>query len=160
MQYRFISAVLLLSLALAALQACSTPRTRVESEAVRDYIAAAEPDEADRIRFRPTRRPAYRPINEYFTVVDSGDAHYLVEFRRRCYALYDNSRIEPDVRRESNVIRARFDTIRGCLIDTIYAIDAAQALELEQLGDAPGDENDASALELLADPPRNDPDAP
>ena len=69
-----------------------------------------------------------------------------MEFRQRCFALYDSSRITPDVRREGNIIRARFDTIRGCSIDKIYTIDEAQALELEQLGDAPGD---ATKTEIL-----------
>lgn len=138
-----ICAVLLL------LQACSAPQTRVEPEAVHDYIAAAELEETDRIRYRSIHSPAYRPINEHFVIVDAANSHYLVEFRQRCFALYDNARITPDVRRESNVIRARFDTIRGCVIHNIYAVDAAQALELAQLGDAPGAENDLSAEKVL-----------
>lgn len=141
---------------LVGLLACSAPQTRVETEAVHDYIAAAELAETDRIRFRSMQSPAHKPINEHFAIVEAGNNHYLVEFRQRCFALYDNARITPDVRREGNVIRARFDTIRGCWISKIYAIDAAQALELEQLGDAPGDENDVSTDELLDEAPSKD----
>lgn len=146
-------------LAFAGLQACSAPPTRVETEAVHDYIAAAELEETDRIRFRSMHSPANRPINEHFVIVETGNSHYLVEFRQRCFALYDNARITPDVRREANVIRARFDTIRGCAIDKIYAIDKAQALELEQLGDAPGDERSAPTDLLQKETPAADPPA-
>ncbi|MDJ0758729.1 MAG: DUF6491 family protein [Woeseiaceae bacterium] len=124
---------------IAFLAACTAPKTRVETEAVRDFIAAAELAETDQVRYRPTQTPGLNPINEEFALLRTRDSHFLVEFRQRCYALYDSSRITPDVRREGNVIRARFDTIRGCVIDKIFQIDAAQALELEQLGDAPGD---------------------
>ena len=123
--------------ALLVLQACSTPKTRVETEAVRDYIVASELQETDAIRHRTMNSPSHRPISERFAIVETRDKHYLVEFRKRCYELYDSSRITPDIRREGNTIR-RFDTIRGCSINEIYAIDEAQAMELEQLGDAPG----------------------
>ena len=127
-------------LALIMLQACASPKTRVETEAVRDYIVAAELPEADQIRYGPIQRPDLTPINEQFALINVRDRHYMLEFRRRCFALYDNTRITPDVRREGNILRARFDTVRGCVIDRIYQIDEAQALELEQLGDAPGRE--------------------
>ncbi len=126
--------------ALLVLQACSFGIHRAETEAVRDYIAASELKETDAIRYRTMHSPAHRPINERFVIVEARDSHYLVEFRQRCFALYDSSRITPDLRRESNAIR-RFDTIRGCSIDEIYSIDEAQALELQQLGDAPGDDS-------------------
>ncbi|MDJ0917901.1 MAG: DUF6491 family protein [Woeseiaceae bacterium] len=124
-----------------ALQACSTPQPRAETEAVRDYIAAAELEETDQIRYRTMSNFEHRPINEEFAVLATHDEHYLLEFRRRCFALYDTTFITPDVRRDSNTLRAGFDTIRGCVMEKIYPIDEAQALELGQLGDAPGDED-------------------
>ena len=57
---------------------------------------------------------------------------------RDCREL-DEFRVTPDYRREANLLRARFDTIRGCHIGKIYAVDKGQAQELENLGDAPGD---------------------
>ena len=129
------------TICLALLAGCSTPIKRVDTEAVRDYIAAAELAEADQIRFPSLQQPSHRPINEEFALLESRGDHFLLEFRRRCFALYDSNLIAPDVRRESNTIRARFDTIRGRYIDKIYRIDEAQALELGQLGDAPGDDS-------------------
>ena len=67
---------------------------------------------------------------------------YLVEFQRDCRALR-NTEITPDmvdVRQNRNVLRAKFDTIRGCRIARIYEISKAQSNELKVLGDAPGDE--------------------
>ena len=125
-------------------QACSTPRPRVETEAVRDYIAAAELEETGQVRTPTLRSPTATPINEHFAILEGTSGYHLLEFSRRCFALYDTSRITPDVRRDGNVLRARFDTLRGCRIDKMYKIDAAQALELQALGDAPGDEVDPS----------------
>ena len=51
------------------------------------------------------------------------------------YELRDTGQIKADIRRESNVIRARFDTLRGCHIDSIYEVNEGQAEELKALGD-------------------------
>ena len=37
---------------------------------------------------------------------------------------------------------SRFDTIRGCRIGAIYALDEAEAAELENIGEAPGQRNE------------------
>ena len=64
--------------------------------------------------------------------------HALIEFKRPCYALRDTSEIVADRRDNSSYLRARFDTLRGCVIDTIYPVNEAQNIELRNLGDAPG----------------------
>ena len=48
---------------LALLAACATPQPRVETEAVRDYIAAAELQETDQIRFPSMQPPGHRPVH-------------------------------------------------------------------------------------------------
>ena len=53
----------------------------------------------------------------------------------------DNTRITPDKRWDSNKIRARFDTIRGCRIGSVYALTEAELAELESIGEAPGSRN-------------------
>ncbi len=45
-----------------------------------------------------------------------------------------------DIRANSNVLHAKFDTIRGCKISRIFELTDAQSAELKVLGDAPGDE--------------------
>ena len=46
-----------------------------------------------------------------------------------------------DVRRENNTIRARFDTLRGCRIDKIFALTEADVAELKSLGEIAGSRN-------------------
>jgi hypothetical protein len=60
---------------------------------------------------------------------------------RRCHELKDNTRITPDKRWDTNIVRAKFDTIRGCRIAAIYALDEAEAAELKNIGEAPGSRN-------------------
>ncbi len=130
-QYARLATLIVLA---AFLYACAPAQPRPESQAVRDYIAVAELEEVDRIRTSMIGQADYKVINEEFIVFETRDDNFLVEFRRRCYELLDDTRIPPDIRRDSNIIRSRFDTIRGCRIDRIYAIDEAQAEELVQLG--------------------------
>ena len=120
---------------------CSTtaqaPR---EVEAVRDFVVAAELEEVREIRLR--RQLGYTELNVRFVLVPTRRNDYLVEFQRDCRALR-NTEITPDmvdVRQNRNVLRAKFDTIRGCRIARIYEITEAQSEELKVLGDAPGDE--------------------
>ena len=80
-------------------------------------------------------------IGDQFVIYKGRRDEYLVEFARRCHELYDNSRITPDKRWDSNVVRARFDTIRGCRITAIYALDEAEVVELKNIGEAPGSRN-------------------
>ncbi len=133
---------------LAAFTACSVTPPEQEIEAVRDYVAAAELEPVNRI---PTDRKAggYTMLNDYFVIMPSRRKHYLVEFTRRCRELgqdlnpYGPGSIRPDmvdVRRDSSTLRARFDTIRGCQIGAFYELTDEQRKELENLGDAPGDE--------------------
>ena len=47
----------------------------------------------------------------------------------------------PDKRHDANTIRSRFDTIRGCRIAEIYALDEVEAEEIKNIGEAPGTRN-------------------
>ncbi len=117
----------------------STPQTPREVEAVRDFVVAAELEEVTEIRLRS--QMGYTDLNVRFVLIPTRRGDYLVEFQRDCRAL-TNTEITPDmvdVRQNRNVLRAKFDTIRGCRIARIYAITAEQSDELKVLGDAPGD---------------------
>ena len=129
-------AVLLLVLT----SACSTLQDEQEIEATRDFVAANQLQQVDEIRLY--QQLNYRVINDYFVTVETRRGDYLVEFRTRCRALTQRE-FAPymvDVRRDPNRIRARFDTIRGCIIGAIYEVSEEQREELRQLGDAPGEE--------------------
>ena len=107
---------------------------------MRDYIAAAELKQVDEIRQRSQTN--YRYVNDYFVTLPSRRGDYLVEFTRQCMDLRRTD-FRPemvDVRESTNMIRAKFDTIRGCRIARIYEITDMQRREIHDLGDAPGDE--------------------
>lgn len=114
--------------------ACATTEDRL-TPAIEDFISVSELEEVDQIRHRDTLH--YEELNEKFLILKSRKDEYLIEFIRRCVELRDNQRITPDVRYESNVLRSRFDTIRGCRIAAIYPINKGQADELRALGDSP-----------------------
>ena len=107
---------------------------------MRDFVAAAELEKVSEIRLRKTL--SYTYVNDRFVIVPTRRGDYLVELRRDCFELRQNDFTPEmvDVRDNQNVLRARFDTIRGCYIGTIYEITESQREELRDLGDAPGDE--------------------
>ncbi len=132
---------LLIAPALLIVAACSSTTQRPqEIEAVRDYIVAAELEEVTEIRMR--EQLSYTYVNDRFVTIDTRRGDYLVEFLRDCWALRRNDFTPEmvDMRDNQNVLRARFDTIRGCRIGKMYEITAEQREELTALGDAPGDE--------------------
>ena len=127
---------------------CSVTPPTQEVEAVRDFVAASGLVPLKEI---PADRNAggYRVLNDYFIIMPSRRKNYLVEFPRRCIELretmdpYGTGRIPPnmiDVRRDSSLLRARVDTIRGCRIGAFYELTDEQVTELKNLGDAPGEE--------------------
>ncbi len=122
------------------LSACVTGYNPQEIEAVRDYIAANDLQEVDRIRTRG--QFTYTYVNDLFVTIPGRRQDYLAEFVSECRELrrQDFSRDMWDERSDTNWMRAKFDTIRGCRIGTFYEITEEQRKELRELGDAPGDE--------------------
>jgi len=132
--------ILLVAAALSIAACSSTSQMPQEIEAVRDYIAATELEEVTEFRLREQLHYTY--VNDRYVSIDTRRGDYLVEFLRNCWELRENQ-VTPemvDIRRDNNYLRARFDTIRGCRISTIYEITEDQRKELKALGDAPGDE--------------------
>ncbi len=115
---------------------CATSSEPEISGAVSDYIMAAELEEQDSIRTLGKYR--HHIISEQYVTLETHKENYLVEFVRRCHELMQ-SEVTPDIRYDKNILRSRVDTIRGCRIGRIYAIDKGQAEELQSLGDPPGD---------------------
>jgi len=130
-------------LVLAGLTACASQEAeqarQEEDQAVRDFIAVRGLEELDKIRTGDSQ--GWDKIADKFLVYNTRRASYLFEFWRRCRELDDNTEITPDVRRERNTIYARYETLRGCQIHKIYALTEADAIELRDLGEAPGSRN-------------------
>jgi len=127
------------------LAACASQEEQAEestqdmNQAVRDFIELRELEELDRLK--SGTNDGWQQLDDRFIIYNGRRETYLVEFIRRCYELNDDTRITPDKRWDSNTVRARFDTIRGCLIARIYGLDEAEVAELENIGEAPGSRN-------------------
>jgi hypothetical protein len=135
----------LIVLALVCLSACATQDESRQSRedpvtaAIRDFIDVRQLEEADNMA--TGSNDGWMTLNDRFIIYNGRRDSYLVEFVRRCYELTDNSRITPDRRWDSNYIRAKFDTIRGCRIAAIYPLTEAEIAELENIGETPGSRN-------------------
>jgi len=126
--------------ALLPLAACGTTQDRQEVEAVRDFVATTELQQVDNIRLFTQLHYTY--VNDFYVTVPSRRGDFLVEFRSQCRALRrkDFTPEMVDYRHDPSILRTKFDTIRGCHIDKIYELTEEQRKEIEDLGDAPGDE--------------------
>jgi hypothetical protein len=136
-----INALLITTLLLSACAAQDQKQlsTQDELQAVRDFIAVRNLAEVNSMRV--SNSDSWTEISGRFLVYKGGRRTHLVEFNRRCIELESSSRIVPDRRWELNTVRPRFDTLRGCRIDKIYALSEAEAEELEHIGEPPGSRN-------------------
>ncbi|MDH3612830.1 MAG: DUF6491 family protein [Gammaproteobacteria bacterium] len=133
-----------LMIAATLLAACAAQDEKDQStqdavQAVRDFIEVRDLEELDKMPSASS--DGWEAIDNQFLIYRGRRDAYLVEFTRRCFELDDNTRIVADRRWDANVIRARFDTIRGCRIHKIYALTEAETVELENIGEAPGSRN-------------------
>lgn len=124
--------LLTFALPLCLLIACAATDPRQE-QAIRDFIEVGELAALDKIR--TDDRDSYAMLNDKFIIYKARNEDYLMEFRRACYDMVERNLV-PDVRRESRTIRARFDTLNGCLIEGIYALLPGQSAELIDLAAA------------------------
>ena len=123
----------------AATEEQEDPSRQDVPQAVRDFIEVRDLESLESLR--SGSNDGWQSIDDNFIIYSGRRDKYLVEFVRRCYELSDNTRIVPDKRWDSNVVRARFDTIRGCRIAKIYALDKVEVEELKNIGEAPGSRN-------------------
>lgn len=109
---------------------CATQPASTENEALSDFVVVSELEPLDVVRFRD--QFSIRPLTDHYALLKARGDHYLVQFRYRCHALYEN-RFPPDIRHDRNALRAGIDTLRGCRIDQIFSVDESQAEELKLL---------------------------
>lgn len=116
----------------ALLPGCATQRESAVDEAISDFVALSGLEQMDTIRTH--NRFGTSELTERYAILRTSKDVYLVEFHN-CPPEFDNN-VTPDIRYDRNVLRARFDTIRGCRIKQIFAIDEAGAEELKMLAEA------------------------
>ena len=108
----------------------------VETQTVQDYVEVGELQDVQHIRVYTHDSWSY--LTDFYVIYKARTSSYLVEFRRRCRELNDNSMIVGDHRYDKNRLRVNEDTLRGCRIGKIYPLTEAQATELRNLGRGPG----------------------
>ena len=109
-----------------------------ESGAVDDFVEINDLEEVDVAR--TTNSFDYGYLTDRYVVIKTRKSWYLAQLFGRCPELSNvNAEVQPDIRYEPKAIRAGVDTIRGCRIKNLYEIDEAQALELKEIGEAPGE---------------------
>ena len=126
----------LIALAAATMLGCaSAPEDDgaiVKNDAVEDYIKVSELKAIDTIRKRGELH--HTVVTENYIILSDQRNAYLAAFRQRCREL-DEREVTPDVRHDLKILRARFDTYRGCRIQYLYEITEGQATELLELGE-------------------------
>ena len=131
-----LSKVLTILVAVSVLGCASTPQEDEsvikQNDTVDDYIRVAELPETDAIRKRGQLH--HTVITEKYIILSDNKGSYLAVFRQRCREL-NELKVTPDIRNDLNILRARFDTYRGCRIQSLYEITEGQAQELLDLGE-------------------------
>ena len=119
------------------LVACAgTSEVPADTQAIRDYVEVGELAESDQVRTYGSDR--WTPLTEHFVLYSGRSGQVLLEFSRACHEMFDNTKITPDRRYDHNVMRRRFDTLRGCRIDGMYPLTDAQAEEIRALAENAG----------------------
>ena len=121
-----------LLVAMTALAACAATETRQE-EALRDFVEVEALEERDKIA--TSNRDQREVLNKDYLLYEGRKETFLIKFRAACYSLLDN-RVVADTRWSRNEINARFETINGCIIESIYVLTDAQAAELKEVAEA------------------------
>lgn len=103
-----------------------------KNDAIDDYVIVAELKEIDAIRSHESLNS--KIITKNYIIVSDRRNSYLLTYKHACRELYETE-VKPDIRRERNVLRARFDTYRGCPIRSLHEITKSQADELLALGE-------------------------
>jgi len=116
----------------ALLVACAAQRESGVDEAISDFVVLSELEEMGSIRTRDQFGTS--ELTERYAILETRKNVYLVEFQR-CPPQF-NDDVIPDIRYDKNTLRPRTDTIRGCRIKKIFAIDEAGAEELKLLAEA------------------------
>lgn len=134
-----LTACLVIVISVAACAGQSSQETVDKNLAVRDFIELRELESLAKIR--TAHSDGWDLITSTYLIYKTRRAEYLFEFARPCRDLYNNTRIIADERAERNVIRARFETLRGCRIAAIYALKPEEVAELQRIGEPPGSRN-------------------
>ena len=89
---------------------------------------------------RTSNNDSWEEIDENFVIYTTRREVFLLEFTRRCYEL-NQYPVVADERKSGDVVRARFDTLRGCHIAKLFPLTEGELAELSAIGESPGSRN-------------------
>ena len=92
------------------------------------------------MHIRTANNDHWEEIDENFIIYTARRSAFLIEFMRRCHELNEHP-VVADKRDSGNVVRARFDTLRGCHIARIFPLTEDEVAELSAIGESPGSRN-------------------
>ena len=125
-------------IAATAMSACASEPTEPppvildQDQVVQDFIEVRDLEEV--ARMRGTERKSWERFTPSYIIYKPRRGEFLVEFDRPCYEIWNNTYITADETLLHNTLRARYDRIRGCRINRIFALTEDAMLELRQLG--------------------------
>ncbi len=98
-----------------------------DRDRIEDFVTSAELEEVEEARTRTQLN--HKILTDEYIILSDRKSRYLLHFTHRCRELYEHTP-RPDYRTERNVIRAKFDTYRGCRIKAMYQLTGGQEKEL------------------------------
>lgn len=112
--------MLILVLAACAASERRQPDTSIEEAMV--FIEATKPETVEFLRYRKPLHYDY--VNDKYIMMEDNDDTYLIEFRKVCEDLSADTVVVEFLfqRAAQGLLRAKLDTIRGCLINEIYKL--------------------------------------
>ena len=129
-------------IAATAMAACASEPTEPvpvvldQDQVVLDLIEVRGLEEVNRMR--GAERKSWEKVAPSYIVFKARRDDYLVEFIRPCMEIWNNTFFSADDTLLHNVLRARYDTIRGCRIGRIFTLTEDDHAAVELLGGGAG----------------------
>lgn len=136
---------LVIAISASAIWACASDPTEPvpvildQDQVVLDFIEVRGLEEVSRMR--NTERRSFEKFTPSYIIFKARRDEFLVEFDRPCYEIWDNAFFSADDTLLHNTLRAKFDRIRGCRINRIFALTDDDLHDLKQLGVRTGSGN-------------------
>ena len=121
--------------------ACANTETAQDEDPIGDFIAVAELQDVNSVRTEG--QYSFLHVNEYYVLIKTPRGYYLGQLNNRCSALGRKPqmgetgnimlRTNVDVRVNPRVFYAGQDTVRGCLVNSLYELDERMVDDLRQI---------------------------
>jgi len=121
--------------------ACAASEPEKKEDGIADFIAVAELTPVTKVRTEGQYSFLY--IDEQYVLLKTNRGYFLGQTRKRCPGLANrnemseqgNIALRPsvDIRTNPKIFWAGQDSVRGCIIDKLYALDDERVAELKAM---------------------------